>query len=656
MGCGLVVPVLKPNPTSTGVTPRAIIISVILLPPNFYWLIVGEMEMGGGSYMLPTFIVPLYNVIFCLFTLTLLNSLIKKVFGCTGLHPSELLSVYVLLSSACSLCSINMMGFLFTSLGHSTWFATPENEWHSLFSSFLPTWLVVTDEQSLTGYYQGNSTLYTRQHLGSWILPTLIWTGFMSALSTMMLCLNLILRQQWSEKEKLSYPIIQLPVSMVSNINRFFSSKPMWFGFSIASVITFVNGISFLYPDFPSVPVSRQSLLHLFPDKPWSAIGRGGFNLSLYPFALGLSFLMPLDLTFSCWFFYLIGKLELVLGSMTGWISLPGYPHSAERAFGATIAFLLLIVWVGRVHLKTVLFKVWQASGKMPDANTYRWAILGLIASGGSLLLFSTYLGLSLWLAVLFFAIYLLLSILVARMRAELGFFTHPMWGIMAPDMLISLTGSRALGPKNLTILALYRWFNFGFSSHQMPHQLEALKIVDRTGMDRRKVAYSLIFITALGGILLAWVYLHIFYRVGALNGGGWATGGGNHTFNSLQNWIVYPQEQDLLSIIFMGFGLGVSMFLSIMRVRLIWWGFHPIGYIVANLEWAMRNFWSCMLISSSLKWLVLKYSGPSQYQAGLQLCLGLVLGDFITGSLWNVIGVGCNFRTYSFWPGAYLP
>ena len=153
--------------------------------------------MGGGSYMLPTFIVPLYNVIFCLFTLTLLNSLVKKVFGCSGLHPAELLSVYVLLSSACSLCSINMMGFLFTSLGHSTWFATPENEWHSLFSSFLPTWLVVTDEQSLTGYYQGNSTLYTRQHLGSWILPTLIWTGFMSALSTMMLCLNLILRQQW---------------------------------------------------------------------------------------------------------------------------------------------------------------------------------------------------------------------------------------------------------------------------------------------------------------------------------------------------------------------------------------------------------------------------------------------------------------------------
>ena len=139
--------------------------------------------MGGGSYMLPSFIVPLYNVIFCLFALTLVNLLIKKVFGCAGLYPGELLSVYVLLSLACSLCSINMMGFLFTSLGHPAWFATPENEWHSLFFSFLPKWLVVEDRQSLTGYYQGDSTLYTRQHFGSWILPTLIWSGFMSVLA-----------------------------------------------------------------------------------------------------------------------------------------------------------------------------------------------------------------------------------------------------------------------------------------------------------------------------------------------------------------------------------------------------------------------------------------------------------------------------------------
>ena len=429
-----------------------------------------------------------------------------------------------------------MMGFLFTSLGHPAWFATPENEWHSLFFSFLPKWLVVEDRQSLTGYYQGDSTLYTRQHFGSWILPTLIWSGFMSVLALMMLCINLILRKQWSEKEKLSYPIIQLPVSVVSNVNHFFTSTPMWIGFAIASAVTLINGLSFLYPEFPSVPVSRQSLARLFPDKPWNAIGRGGFNLSLYPFALGLSFLMPLDLTFSCWFFYLLGKLELVVGSITGWSSSPGYPYSAERAFGATIAFMLLIFWVGRDHLKTVLFKVWRTSCQVAEANTYRWAILGLIAGGGCLVLFSTQLGLSLWLAILFFTVYFVLSIMVARMRAELGFFTHPMWGIMAPDMLISLAGSRALGAKNLTIMALYRWFNFGFSSHQMPHQLEALKITDRTGIDQHKIAYSLIFITALGGVLLAWVHLHIFYRVGALNGGGWARGGGNNTFNALQN------------------------------------------------------------------------------------------------------------------------
>jgi hypothetical protein len=92
------------------------------------------------------------------------------------------------------------------------------------------------------------------------------------------------------------------------------------------------------------------------------------------------------------------------------------------------------------------------------------------------------------------------------------------------------------------------------------------------------------------------------------------------------------------------------------MRVRFVWWPFHPIGYIVANLQWAMRNFWSCMLIGSTAKWLILKYSGPKGYRKAVKISFGLILGDFVTGSLWNVIGILLDIPTYSFWPGSYLP
>ena len=623
--------------------------------------------MDGGTYMLPSFIVPFYNVIFCLFIVTLFNFLVKKIFKISALSQGELLSIYVLLSSACALCSINMMGALVESLGHAFWFATPENEWNELFFRYLPGWLTVQNKDILRGYYEGDSTLYTLENIKGWLVPAVSWSAFAFVLIFVMLCINVIVRKQWTEKERLSYPIAQLPLEVTSGGEIFFASKLMWLGFAVASTITIINGFSFLYPVIPSIPVHRRSISYLFTEKPLNAVRIGGFNISFYPFALGLSFLMPLDLTFSCWFFYLMGKMELVFGSITGWISTPGFPYSEERAFGATVSLIIFMFWVGRHHLKYVFLRIYGESGcttafigkseidDSSEAMSYRLATMGIVCGLLFLILFSAKAGMSILVATIFFILYFTLSIMVTRMRAELGFFTHPMWGIMAPDILMKFTGTRALGAKNLTVVALFHWFNSGFSSHPMPHQLEALKLAQWAEIDSKKLASGIMFITALGALSIFWVLLHIFYKVGALQGGGWARGGGWDTFNPLQNWISSPVETNFPSILFMGIGFSFSAFLSVMRVRFIWWVFHPMGYIVANLQWAMRNFWSCMLISSIAKWLILKYSGSKGYRKAVMVCVGLILGDFVIGGLWNVIGIVFNIPTYSFWPGAYL-
>ena len=38
--------------------------------------------------------------------------------------------------------------------------------------------------------------------------------GFIAALLFVMLCVNAIVRQQWTRNERLTYPIVQLPVAM----------------------------------------------------------------------------------------------------------------------------------------------------------------------------------------------------------------------------------------------------------------------------------------------------------------------------------------------------------------------------------------------------------------------------------------------------------
>jgi hypothetical protein len=650
-------PGLKFQKRESGITLRAVFITVILIPLNYYWIIVGETEMGGGDYMIPSFIVPFYNVIFCLFVILCLNFLLKRSLKVSGLNQGELLTIYILLSSACALCSISMMTILVEEVGHAFWFATPENEWKELFHSYLPGWLTIQDKSVLQGYYEGESTLYKLEHIKGWLIPAFSWSAFVFVFVFVMLCINVIVRKQWTERERLSYPIAQLPFEITSVGDKPFVKKLTWVGFVIAGSIALMNGLNFLYPAIPNIPVSRRTIAYLFTEQPLSAMRRDGFNVSFYPFALGLSFLMPLDLAFSCWFFYLMGKIELVLGSMTGWASSPAFPYNVERAFGATISLIIFMLWLGRLHLKGVILRILGRSGidDSSEAMSYRMAVIGIVCGLVFLIIFSVRIGISIWIAIILFALHFILSIMVTRMRAELGFYTHPIEGMTARDILMKFTGTRMLGKENLTGLALFGWFSYAFSSHPMPHQLEGLKLAERAGIDRKKLAFGIMFITAFGALSVFWILLHIFYEVGALSGGGWALSGGWRAFNPLQNWIAYPKDADLSPVLPMSIGFAFSTFLSIMRMRFIWWVFHPIGYIVANLRWAMRNFWICMLISSTAKWLILKYGGPKMYRKAADICMGLILGDFVIGGLWNVIGIVFNTPTYSFWPGAYL-
>ena len=119
-----------------------------------------------------------------------------------------------------------MLEILVPMLGHAFRFATPENEWQQLFVPFLPEWLTVSDPSLLSGYYEGELPLYTAETLLGWATPVLWWTAFITVLIFGMLCINIIVRKQWIEHEKLSYPIIQLPLQLTETPqNRLFQKQ-----------------------------------------------------------------------------------------------------------------------------------------------------------------------------------------------------------------------------------------------------------------------------------------------------------------------------------------------------------------------------------------------------------------------------------------------
>src|SRR6185437_3340174 len=96
--------------------------------------------------------------------------------------------------------------------------------------------------------------------------------------------------------------------------------------------------------------------------------------------------------------------------------------------------------------------------------------------------LFCTWLGMSAWVAVLFFAIYFVLAVMITRIRAEFGFPVHDMHHVGPLNLLVAAFGPRSLGPTNLAAFSQTYWFNRTYFANPMPHQLEGMKLADVSG------------------------------------------------------------------------------------------------------------------------------------------------------------------------------
>jgi len=628
--------------TAIGVTPRALLLGTLLIILNCYWVMVTETVWFALHI---TCISLFFNVIFTLFALTLFNEFLKKVTPRLALQPGELVVIYVMLSVATAIAGQDFMQLLPATVVHPFWFASPENEWQSLFWRYIPSWLSVSDKKVLRQYFEGESSFYQNQNFLAWLSPIAAWFIFTLALIFVMLCINLLLRKKWTETEKLAFPIIQLPFSMSCRSRSFFKNPILWSGFALAGGIDILNGLHFLYPNLPYIPIKLQDISYLFSQKPWSAIG--WTPVSAYPFIIGLAFFIPLDLSFSCWFFYLLIKFERILGSAIG-LSIARFPYIGEQSSGAWLALCLLTLWLA----------LWQGTkikASRIHASDFKshtpFAILGIFVGMAVLVGFCLKTGMSLWIIVLFFLIYFALSIAITRVRAELGPSSHEMYFTNPQRILVWTFGSRRLGAANLTMISLMYWFNRCNRSNPMPHQLEGFKLAQLASISSNRLILAILVAAVIGILAAFWTQLHLLFSRGAAAGTyGFQTGMGWETFNRLQSWLSTPTDSDTGAIIAMSIGAIFTWGLFWLRRFFLWSPFHPVGYVLATSFPAIDYIWSSMFLSWLIKWFLLSYGGLAWYRKSIPFFLGLILGEYIIGSIWSLIGVIGNMQIYRIW------
>ena len=633
----------KPSQQPHPVTWRAIIIGVMLIPLNS-WFVIHGLFWGQSR---PTTVSLIFNVIATLFLVVILNGLVRRARPRWALSHAELIVIYGMLSVASAVCGLDQIQTMMEVIAHPIWGATPENKWEDLFLKQMPTWVTVTDQRALEAYFDARIPMLASAHWKPWLPVALVWSGFSFTMLFIMLCLNTLFRKQWTDEAKLSFPIVYLPLEMTRPNSAIWTSSLFWIGFGAAFLIDILNGLHFLYPTVPHIlgeSGARFDLGTYIRNMPWRAIG--WTPMRVFPFGVGLSFFIPLDLAFSSWFFYVMFKFVRIGSAALGWGNLPKAPWIDEQMHAAYLALAGFCIWSSRKHLAAAVQSV-IGNREFDDSNEpmpYSWAFWGAIGGFAVLMFFCLRAGMNLWAASLFMLIYLGLSIAVARVRAELGSPVHDLHKIGPEAVITEAAGAAPVGVNNLIMFAYFWSFNRAHRSHPMPHQIEAMKLGNETKVSQRGIAFSLVLAGALG-ILLGWgIMLDANFRYG---GRSWK---GQEAFGRLQSWLTSPGETNWFAVTALLIGGGFTVFLSAMRARFAWWPLHPAGFAVAG-GWSMALFAPSIFAAWLIKTIVLRYGGMRSFRPASRFFLGMILGEFLAGSWWGLFGILTKRRMYNFLP-----
>lgn len=638
----------------------ALLISLPLIVLNAFWISNSEMRSGITEVTISTLFT---GVLFVLFVLTLLNLLARRLFGPNGcLSPAELLVVYMLLSLSSSISGVGNMGFFTNILVTPFYYATTANGWKD-FWHLLPWYIGPRDPSVYNGYFNGHDTFFRAKYMEAWAGPILVWSAFFLVLMFTMLCLAVILRRRWADEEHLPFPVIALPLAMARTAepgNNFFKSPALWAGFAIPSFLHTLNTIASIKPGVPSFQIN--SLHDLEPNLAYPWNGVDDLFYLLHGSGVGFGYLINLDVSFSLWFFYLLKKALDVWGVTMGWRN-PGqgwfgdnasqFPFTGFQGLGAWLALGIAVMWRGRFAMREFFDRAWNGDPRGIDTGelfSARTAVVGFALGFLALCAFVWSMGGSLWVPVVFLALYVLIMMALARIRAETAVPCTELIWINPQNMLTELCGTENFSRLDLTHMGILSWFNTDYRAAAFPHLLEGQVALKRQETKRIRPLFAVLAVAAIVALAAAWIAsLQMYYVNGAATAkvNSWrVTTKGEEPWNDLAGWIHNPTPPQLSTIMAAIVGALVTFLLSTLRGRFADFPLHPAGYVL-NTSFANDFFWCDMFVAWLVKSLILRYGGMGMYRRYLPFFLGLILGDFVTGAFWSIIGTIFHLDLY---------
>ena len=564
-----------------------------------------------------------------------INLLFKKISPRLYLKGPELITVYIMMIIACAIPSWGFTMNLIGLLAGIYYYATPVNQWSKIVHPYLPKHLFPQNKEAIWYVYEGLPK-GMKIPWGAWIKPLSNWFLFIIVFYFLSICLMVMLRKQWVEKEKLTYPLVEVPKEMVREKNPIYKSKLMWMGFLLPFIIYSMKGLHILFPLLPG-----PTLYSSFPifNRCFS------IRLSIYFEVIGLAFFMSTDVLLSVWLFAFLYILETGFFNRIGFDIGPTLPFSdpahqavAFQSFGALIVLALTSLWIARKHLKEFYLKaIGKLKGEDEEILSPRVTFFGFIFSFLFVIwwIWKTGLGIipSIYFTIITILIFLGLTRIIAQ--AGLAYYRAPL--IPACSTLYTF-GSNYLGQSGLISLGLTFSWATDIRTLVMASTANGLKLSTLFKINTRRLFWAIMGAIIATLISSAWCTLLLGYKFGGINLTSWQFSGlANFSIKWVTNFLKHPITFGKAQMGFTIIGAILMLLFILARNYILWWPISPVGLAI-GVPYPVFHTWFSVFIAWMIKAFIMKYGGTIVYNKAKEFFLGMVIGSFVTAGIWIII------------------
>ena len=620
---------------------------------NLYY---GATPLGGGHFPLAPF--------FLLAWLTLLAAGLGRLFrGRAVLTGTDLMVCWILMVVVSGVAHTGLARTFFINLTAPLHFATEGNQWHAVLGPLLPPGWYPADPEAVETLYNGLSGGYTmtwRQVLAgipwsAWVGPLATWAVFIGLCYFVLLCLTNLFAKQWVSNERMNFPLLRLPEVMTGAVDQgglaaFFSDRYLLCGLLFSVGLHTLNGIGFYDPSVPQLP----TLILAGPYFPKTGLFSGFTKLKIYfyPAFIGFAFLTSRQISLSFWMFFLLG------GFVYGAFDLLGQQVPAAAlgvTFGPTLAtpeetlmigaygvFFCFLLWLARHHL-------WETARsaallRFRGPGEAEWvgapvALWGLVLGGGALVAWSVSFGMPLAQAVLLLGAFFMVMLVASRIICQGGiaYFTLT----AAPtDGLLAFLGSGFFSRLAILMAAVMQKMLFvDLRESLLPSLFHAAKVGEKKSP---KALYLAAIVCAIAAaVVVSFVaMLAVAHKYGLRDLQiDWETQTVTTVYENVQRLLEAPAGANGVIIGFAAAGAVAMLALVVAYQRFYWWPIHPLGFLTMYSS-AMRILWFSFFLGWLFNHLTMRYGGIVLFKRVRLLFVGLILGDFLMGGIFALIGL----------------